>query len=229
MNEILQTLIDIDTNLLLWINGLHTPFWDNFMMLYTSKLVWVPFYASFLYVMFRNFPTKVNIICLVVITFIIFACDQAASGVLKPLVGRMRPSNLENPISPLVHVVNGYRGGRFGFPSSHAANAWSMTFFAMYLVRRSKLTIFLALWAFMMSYTRMYLGVHYPGDILVGTLIGFLFATLFYYIFQRARGEYTHLFKPAAGNLKQAYVPILTGIITIWIILVASGIMLYME
>lgn len=226
MNEILQTLIDVDTDLLLWINGMHSPYWDNFMMLYTSKMVWVPFYASFLYVMFRNFPVKVNIICLIVITFIIFASDQAASGLLKPLVGRMRPSNLDNPISPLVHVVNGYRGGRFGFPSSHAANAWSMTFFAMYLVRRNKLNIFLVFWAFIMCYTRMYLGVHYPGDILVGTLIGLLFATLFYYIFQRVRGEYTHLFKPAAGSLIQAYVPVLTGFITIWIILVASGVLL---
>lgn len=229
MNEILQLLIEWDTTLFLFLNGLHAPFWDNFMMLYTSRAAWVPFYISFLFVMFRNFPIKVNILCLIVITLIVTACDQTASGLLKPMIERLRPSNPENPISPLVHIVNGYRGGRFGFPSSHAANAWSMAFFAMYLVRRSKLTCFLVCWAFLMSYTRIYLGVHYPGDLLVGTFIGFLFATLFYYIFQRLRGEYTHLFKPAAGHLRYAYVPILTGVVSIWVMLVASAVMLYIQ
>lgn len=226
MTEIITFLEQQDAQLFLFLNGFHTTFWDHFMMMYSSRFIWIPFYASFVFVMFKNFSWKVNITCILLIALIITLCDQTASSLLKPMIGRMRPSNLENPISPLVHVVNGYRGGRFGFPSSHAANAWSMAFFAMYLVRRSKLTLFLVVWAFVMSYSRTYLGVHYPGDLLVGTFIGFLYATLAYYIFQRVKGDYTHLFKPVAGPLKYSSVPIITGIVSISIMLIASSVML---
>lgn len=225
MNDVIQYIAHIDTDVFLFLNGLHNTFWDYFMYIYSSKIVWIPFYASFLYVMLRNFPKKVNFVCIIVITLIILICDQTASGLLKPMIQRMRPSNLNNPISPWVHIVAGYRGGRYGFPSSHAANSWSMAFFAMYLVRRNKLTYFLCFWALLMSYSRIYLGVHYPGDILVGALIGFCGASLSYYIFQKARGEYTHLFKPIAGPLKLSRIPILVGIGSILGILTVSGIL----
>lgn len=229
MNELLQLLNQWDTNLFLYLNGIHSPFWDYFMTIYSDRFVWVPFYASFLYVMIRNFHAKVSITCLLVIVAIIFICDQTASTVLKPMVERMRPSNLDNPISPLVHVVFDYRGGRYGFPSSHAANAWSMAFFAMYLVRRNKLTVFLTIWALVMSYSRIYLGVHYPGDLAVGTLIGFITATIAYYMYRYFAKEHTDQFEPKAGPLKHSYVPIVTGLVSIWVMLVASGIMLYMR
>ena len=192
----IHQLEQLDTQIFLFFNGFHNGYWDYFMMIYSDRFVWIPFYLSFLFVMFKNFPIKVVLTTLVVISLIIAFCDQTASGLLKPLIGRMRPSNLDNPISPLVHVVQGYRGGRFGFPSSHAANSWSMAFFAMYLVRRSKLTAFLCFWALLTSYSRMYLGVHYFGDIVVGTLIGFIYATIHYYIFQHFLRKYTDGFKP---------------------------------
>ena len=195
------------------------------MMIYSDRFVWIPFYLSFFFVMVKNFPWKVVLTTMLVIFLIVLFCDQTASGLLKPMVGRLRPSNPDNPISPLVHVVEGYRGGKHGFPSSHAANAWSMAFFAMYLVRRSKLTMFLSLWALVQCYSRMYLGVHYFGDVLVGTLIGFIYASIHYYIFQHFLHRYTSEFKPT-HHLAFSYVPILTGIITIWIILCASGIMM---
>lgn len=113
----------------LFFNGFHSDFWDYFMLIFSDRFVWVPFYASFLFVMVRNFPIKVVLTTLIVITLIITLCDQTASGLLKPMIGRLRPSNPDNPISPMVHIVQGYRGGAYGFPSSHAANAWSMAFF----------------------------------------------------------------------------------------------------
>lgn len=229
MNELLQYLNQLDTSVFLYFNGFHNRYWDYFMTMYSSRFVWVPFYASFLYVMLRNFHYKVTLTCLLIIAAIITICDQTASGLLKPMVERMRPSNLDNPISPLVHVVFDYRGGRYGFPSSHAANAWSMAFFAMYLVRRSKLTIFLTLWALLMSYSRIYLGVHYPGDLLVGTFIGFVTATVSYYAFRHFAKTYTDQFAPEAGCLKYSAYPIATGLISIWVMLVTSGIMLYVK
>lgn len=224
MIELIHQLEQLDTQIFLFFNGFHNGYWDYFMMIYSDRFVWIPFYASFLFVMIKNFPAKVVLTTLVVISLIILFCDQTASSLLKPLVGRMRPSNPDNPISPMVHVVQGYRGGRFGFPSSHAANSWSMAFFAMYLVRRSKLTLFLSLWALLTCYSRMYLGVHYFGDVVVGTIIGFIYATIHYYIFQHFLRKYTDEFKPT-HFLKYSYVPILTGLLSIWVILCASGIL----
>lgn len=225
MQEFINQLDQIDTQIFLFFNGFHNTFWDYFMLIYSDRFVWIPFYASFLFVMIKNFPVKVVLSTLVVITLIILFCDQTASGLLKPLVGRLRPSNPDNPISPMVHVVQGYRGGAHGFPSSHAANSWSMAFFAMYLVRRSKLTLFLCIWALLTCYSRMYLGVHYFGDIVVGTFIGFVYASIHYYIFQRFLRKFTDSFKPT-HHLRYSYVPIITGLISIWVILCASGILM---
>ena len=225
MIEIIQQLERIDMQIFLFFNGLHSDFWDYFMLIFSDRFVWVPFYASFLFVLVRNFPVKVVLSTLIAITLIIVLCDQTASGLLKPMVGRLRPSNPDNPISSMVHIVQGYRGGAYGFPSSHAANAWSMAFFARYLVRRSKLTLFLSLWALITCYSRMYLGVHYFGDVLVGTIIGYIYATLCYYIFQHFLREYADSFKPK-NYLRFSYVPILTGLISIWIILCASGMLM---
>lgn len=108
------------------------------MLIFSDRFVWVPFYASFFFVMVRSFPVKVVLTTLIVITLIIALCDQTASGLLKPMIGRMRPSNPDNPISPMVHIVQGYRGGAYGFPSSHAANAWGMAFFALYYSYREE-------------------------------------------------------------------------------------------
>lgn len=145
MLEFIHQLDQIDTQIFLFFNGMHNSFWDYFMLIFSDRFVWVPFYVSFLFVMLKNFPAKVIFTTLAVIVLLIIFCDQTASGLLKPMIGRMRPSNLDNPISPMVHVVEGYRGGRYGFPSSHAANAWGVAFFARYLVRRSKLTFFLCI------------------------------------------------------------------------------------
>lgn len=224
MVEFINQLEQIDTQIFLFFNRFHSTFWDYFMLIYSDRFVWIPLYASFLFVMIKNFPVKVVLSTLLVITLIILCCDQTASGLLKPMVGRLRPSNLDNPISPMVHIVQGYRGGAHGFPSSHAANSWSMTFFAMYLVRRSKLTLFLTIWSLITCYSRMYLGVHYFGDILVGTLIGFAYATIHYYVFQHFLHKYTERFTPK-HHLRLAYVPIVTGLISIWIMLCVSGIL----
>lgn len=114
MIELLHQIEQIDTQIFLFFNGFHNVYWDYFMMIFSDRFVWVPFYASFIFVLLKIFPVKVVMSTIVVITLIILFSDQTASGILKPLVARMRPSNPDNPISPMVHVVQGYRGGRYG-------------------------------------------------------------------------------------------------------------------
>lgn len=228
MIEIIHYLDKIDTSILLYLNGFHNGFWDYFMTLYSGRFIWIPFYASFLYVMLRNYPTKSNVLCLVFIALTVTFCDQTASALLKPLVERMRPSNLDNPISAGVHVAFNYRGGRYGFPSSHAANSWSMAFFAIFLARRKMLSFLLLGWAILMSYTRIYLGVHYPGDLLVGILIGLVGAYICYQIFLHIqKGKYATVFASTGKPLIHGYIPFVVGGLSIIGMLIASAIMLY--
>ena len=223
MIEYIHYLEQVDTNVFLFFNGLHNSFWDSFMLLYSGRFVWVPLYVSFLYVMFKNYSWKSCLSCLLVITLLVTLCDQTASGLLKPMVGRFRPSNLDSPIAPLVHIVDNYRGGKYGFPSSHSANSWGMTFFAMYLVRNKKLTSFLISWAVVMTYTRIYLGVHYPGDLLVGILIGFIMATICYYGFEHFGKKYADSFKSDdSRTIKFSSIPFIVGIGTAMVLLLIS-------
>ncbi len=221
----LNTLEQADTQLLLFLNGFHNSYWDYFMMMYSSRFVWIPFYASFLYVMFRNYDWRSSTKCLIAIIAIVLLCDQTTSGLIKPMVERLRPSNTDNPISPMVHIVSNYRGGRYGFPSSHAANAWGMFFFAMYLTRNRKLSLFLLAWAVVMAFSRTYMGVHYPGDILVGILFGALFATLCYYLLDYADPQGTEQWKATNRQLRFSWLPFTTGVISVMIMLIAAAFM----
>lgn len=209
LSSFLQTLGDWDTSIFLAINGLHSPYWDNFMEMYSGRMIWLPLYLSILYVMFRNFSWRVNVVCLVVVALLITVDDQLSGSLLRASVGRLRPANLDNPISPLVHIVDGYRGGRYGFPSAHAANTWGLTFFMLYVFRRHILSFTLMVWAFVTCWSRMYLGVHYFGDILAGTVLGFISASIVYYVFQRGLHHVTETFKPYHADAPQMYVPVI--------------------
>lgn len=202
----LETLISWDTSITLLINSLHCGYLDNFMMMYSGRFIWIPLYLSLFIVMLRNFPLKVNIVCLVAIVLLVTLCDQVSSTLLRPYLARMRPANLLNPISDMVHVVDNYRGGRYGFPSSHAANCWGAAIFVFYIFRRKVISIVFALWAFVMCWSRIYLGVHYVGDILFGTFVGFAIASIEYYIFQYTMHQTTEAFKPKVGCAK-LYLP----------------------
>lgn len=227
MLELIHYLEQIDTAILLFINGMHCALFDYFMVLVSNRFTWIPFYAAFIFVMIKNFHWKVTVATILAVALLVLLCDQTASGLIKPLVGRLRPSNLDNSISSMVHVVDGYRGGRYGFPSSHSANSWGVAIFAMYLVRNRKLSIFLALWATLVTYSRAYLGVHYPGDLLVGVLIGFVMASIVFYAYNRWASSYAQEFLDGKKNIQYNYLPISVGVISIATMFVTSLIMLF--
>ena len=193
---ILHTLIGWDTNLTLWINGTHSDYWDNFMEMYSMRFVWLSFYLSFGYVMFKHYCWKVALICIAAAIILLVLNDQLCSSVIRRSIGRLRPSNLDNPMSAFVHVVDGYRGGRMGFPSAHASNSWGTAFFVIYMFRHRLLSVTMVLWSIMMCYSRLYLGVHYLGDTVAGLLLGLVNATLVCYLLKRCVPQVVAAFRP---------------------------------
>lgn len=207
METILQTFLDWDSQILLFINGIHSAIFDDMMQLITSVWIWIPLYASLCYVMLRNFSLKANLVCFVVLALLIAVSDQSSSQFIRPFVRRLRPSNLQNPLSSMVYIVEDYRGGRFGFPSSHAANSWSLVFFIRLLFHRRSYSILMVAWAILVCYSRIYLGVHFLGDILAGALLGFINASLLYFLFRKAFPQPAIAYKNSAALTIHALAP----------------------
>lgn len=178
----LSWLLATDDKLLLFVNSLHTPFFDTVMWLVSDRWIWVPLYVLLVYIIFSHTTWKRGVLCLVAIALVICATDQTCASLIRPVLERLRPSNVANPISPLVHTVNGYRGGSYGFPSCHAANTFALAVFMSLQIHRKWFTMAMFIWAVVVSYSRMYLGVHYFGDLLCGALIGTFYATIFYHL-----------------------------------------------
>jgi undecaprenyl-diphosphatase len=179
--NLLETIVQWDKELFLTLNGLHSSWMDHFMWLMSETLIWLPFYALFLFFLVRNKKSGSILLLLFFALLIVFA-DQIASGVFKPLIGRLRPTH-EPELAGLVHIVNNYRGGHFGFFSSHGANVFAFAGFSLFLVRNPIYSVVILLWAFLVSYSRIYLGVHYPMDIFCGALFGFLSSIGFYQLY----------------------------------------------
>ena len=196
-------LINVDTDFLLYLNGFYNEFFDTFMFLFSGKWIWVPMYLALAYVLFRNMTPKQAVGCIVAIALVIVVTDQMSSSLIRHAVGRLRPANLDNPISDLVHVVNGYRGGRYGFPSSHAANSFGLVFFLFFLMRKSPLPAIMTVWAIVNCYSRIYLGVHYPGDILCGSVVGLLGAAIVWLVYRKLTKQ------GALTEVRQWWVPCL--------------------
>ncbi len=189
----LEFLKEIDTQVFLFLNSLHAHWLDEPMHYIGRKYSWVPFYvilAVFVFVKYRVRGFLVMLFILVLITL----SDQIAN-LLKDNTMRLRPGH--NPdIADLVHIVRDRRGGQFGFVSGHAANSFALAIFLIKLLRDKfkwmvPLMIF---WAFLKSYNRIYLGVHYPGDVIGGALLGILLALILYQLWVYVNNRfYKHL------------------------------------
>jgi undecaprenyl-diphosphatase len=172
----IEWLKELDRELLLYLNSFHTPFFDPIMLLITKTLFWLPLYLFLLYLIIKYFKKDWWIV-IIGIAVVILLTDRITSGFMKPFFERLRPSR-EPSLEGLVHLVmkssgKYYTGGTFGFASSHAANTFGTAMFFWLIFRhRYQWMWVLFVWATVMTYTRIYLGAHYPGDILVGLLIG---------------------------------------------------------
>lgn len=178
----LEKLIETDISFFLWLNSFHNDFFDHIMWFISGKKEWIPLYLILLGLIVYKFKTK-SIWILISIALVITCSDIVSTKVLKEGIERFRPSHNAD-IEHLVHIVNGYRGGNYGFVSSHAANSFGLAVFIALLFKDKRITIFMIVWALVVSYSRIYLGVHYPADILGGALVGAAFAWLFYFLYQ---------------------------------------------
>ncbi len=181
----MDTLIDFDKQLLLWFNGSDSLFFDTLIRVLTNAVTWVPLYLSLLYVVLRNNDRVQKVLVVLgAAGLCVLLAGTIDDTIVKPLVARWRPTH-DPEIGTLVDVVDGYRGGRYGFFSAHACNTFSIAIFFCWLIRSRLLSIALVVWSLVNCYTRLYLGVHYPGDICVGLCWGAIVGTLVWHLYKR--------------------------------------------
>ena len=182
MTEFLNRL---DTDLFLLINGFHNGFFDYVMVFASAKFSWLPFYLFLVYLMVREYKWK-TLLVLLFVAIAITVSDQVSVHAFKNVFQRLRPCH--NPDLALVIHTVGSCGGQFGFISSHAANSFAVAaFVAGILGGRYKWIVWVMFaWAALIAYSRVYLGVHYPGDVLAGAAVGWLIGWVvlkgFYYV-----------------------------------------------
>ena len=183
--------MQLDEDLFIYLNSLHTSWMDPVMFYMSKTYFWLPVHILMFILIVKNYGKGSWIIIACVALSIAFA-NTLTSEIMKPIFLRLRPSH-EIHLQQLIHSVNGYKGGKYGFASSHAANTFALASFLWLLFRTQyKHTGWLFLWAVVVTYTRIYLGVHYPGDVVVGGLIGLLSGWLGFILVQwilRKRAE----------------------------------------
>lgn len=181
----INKLIDFDRWLLLAVNGSDSLFFDALADALTTAATWIPLYVALFYMVMKNNASVRRITFIVACAGLCYLLAGAFDdGVVKPLVARWRPTH-DPVIGWQVDVVDGYRGGNYGFFSAHASNTFSLAVFFSLLVRSRLLTVALVTWSLVNCWTRLYLGVHFPGDILVGILWGGVVGTAVWLFYRR--------------------------------------------
>ena len=187
--------MDYDTLLTLFFNGSENVYLDGFVMLATKAWIWIGLYIAILYVVFRTHDMQRFLGILFGILLCVLIADQVSSGIVKPLVARSRPTHSPD-IMHLTDIVCGYRGGMYGFFSSHASNTMAIATFLSLIFRKRSITFTLLAWSLLNCWTRLYLGVHYCSDILVGILFGcftgsVIYILYYFFVIKQTRQQYT--------------------------------------
>ena len=196
----IEYLNGIDADALLAVNGLHDMFQDAFWWMVTAKWSSLLLVLALAWILLHQ-NRRHALLVLAMLVLSILVADQVSSGLIKHLVERLRPTH-DPSLESMVHVINGYRGGLYGFVSSHAANSFAVATLIALVMRHRVATLSMFTWTLLQCYSRVYLGVHYPGDILggiiVGVLAGWLVWQLMRWIERRWRIPQGHYTRPDA-------------------------------
>ena len=223
--EFLQKILTADTEFFLFLNSFHDQFWDAVMLMITRQETWLPFFLVIIFLIIKKYRAK-SILILIMISVTVLLSDQL-SVLLKETVQRLRPVH-DPQIEDLVHNVF-RKGGLYGFVSSHAANTFAIFYFTHRLFKNKGCSFLLLFWALLMSYSRIYLGVHYPLDILGGAVLGILaglltfkilmFIELHFFLTGNPKIEKTRIKPAQSGLLFFVFCVILFTVITVVYIL----------
>ncbi len=169
-----------DNNIVVAINNCHSPFMDDAILVITDFWIFVGVVCCIIAYSIRKDKFQKTIIFCALMILAVGCTDYLCAGIIRPAVQQLRPTNPDNPVSAMLHIVRGYTGGKYGLPSCHAANSFAIAVFTTLWFRRKWLAVLLIGWALLECYTRLYLGVHYPSDIVFGMAIGSLIACIVY-------------------------------------------------
>ncbi len=186
MKEAVEALLPLERDLFFMLNGSDSLFLDNLMWTLSGRLVWIPLFLFIVFLFFYKTHWKEGLLVTLFFILLFAVSDQVSSSFFKPFFERFRPTHHPD-FMELVDTVNGYRGGRFGFISSHATNSFGLAVFLSLLFRYRWLTVGALCWALLNSYTRIYLGVHFISDIVAGMIVGTLIAFLLFWLYQFVR------------------------------------------
>lgn len=182
----LGRLLELDKDLFLIINSHHNSFWDFVMFWLSSSVIWIPLYLFFIYLIIRKYRWF-SVILIVFAAILITVSDQSSVHLFKNVFMRLRPCH-DPGLANLVHLVNGKCGGEYGFVSSHAVNMFALSVFLIHFLGNKVFTPLILVWAATICYSRVYLGVHYPGDVICGavwgSIIGLILARICLYLYQ---------------------------------------------
>jgi undecaprenyl-diphosphatase len=160
----------LDQQLLLFLNSHNSPFWDTVMYTISGRVIWAPLYLAILLYLGFTYKRKFLVIILFIILAVTLA-DQFSVQLFKNVFHRLRPCHVPS-LMGMVHLVKGECGGLYGFVSSHASNSFNVALLSLMFIKRRWYTISIITWASVIGYSRIYLGVHYPGDVICGAMLG---------------------------------------------------------
>lgn len=229
----IDQLISFDRSIFLFLNGSDSTFLDGIFLSITKTSTWMPFFLCMLYIVIKNNNARRCLILLGLTVLLVVATDQFSSGLCKPFFHRLRPSH-DPSMENLVDLVNGHKSGLYSFISGHATNTFAIAVYFSLIFRNKMTTAVLFSWAFLASYSRIYLGLHYPGDIIAGAISGSLIGLIFYYIFNLFVKRYTShrvnsssLFTSTGYLKKDFFVLHVIFLITLLFFLFAGGYFAY--
>ncbi|MCU0455614.1 MAG: phosphatase PAP2 family protein [Bacteroidales bacterium] len=162
----------LDQRLFLFLNSQNSPFWDKVMVTLSGIAIWIPLYIAIIVWLVVIYKKRFWLILLFIAVAVLLA-DQGSVQLFKNVFHRLRPCH-EPELEGLVRIVGGKCGGLYGFVSSHAANSFNVALLSLMLIRKRWYTFGILAWAAAIGYSRIYLGVHYPGDVICGALYGTL-------------------------------------------------------